>query len=185
MAETSRRAARGVTPSLQEAMGAKRPRDISNERRRSSRARSPERRGARTTDDMVLFDEDPGVLNGWYVQMDEFLKSKLRLHLHPHKKHVNRAESGIDFTGFIIKPGRTYLRQTSLSGCRRTVRAWEREGSPVDPETLERVSQSLNSYLGMLRQVNGYKARKGLCCRVENLFLRADAEYTKIRAVLR
>lgn len=135
----------------------------------------------RYVDDMVLFHEDPSILNSWYVQMDNFLKTRLGLRLHPNKKHLNRADSGIDFTGFIIKPGRTYLRQTSLSGCKRKIRAWERRGSPVDPETLEKVSQSLNSYLGMLRQVNGYKARKSLCCRVESLFLQADGECTKVR----
>jgi hypothetical protein len=136
----------------------------------------------RYVDDMVLFHEDPGVLNGWYVQMDDFLRSRLSLHLHPGKKHLNRADAGIDFTGFIIKPGRVYLRQTSLSGCKRKISAWERQGSPVDRQTLERVSQSLNSYLGMLRQVNGYRARKALCCRVESLFLRADNECTKVMA---
>jgi RNA-directed DNA polymerase len=116
------------------------------------------------------------------MQMDNFLTSRLGLHLHPNKKHLNRADSGIDFTGFIIKPGRTYLRRTSLSGCKRKIRAWERKGSPVDRETLEKVSQSLNSYLGMLSQVHGYRARKALCCRVGSLFLQADDECTKIRA---
>jgi RNA-directed DNA polymerase len=134
----------------------------------------------RYVDDMVLFHEDADVLNAWYGQMDAFLTEILGLHLHPRKKHLNRADAGIDFTGFIIKPGRTYLRQTSLSGCKRKLRAWERNGSPVDPETLEQVSQSLNSYLGMLRQVNGYRARKALCQRVESLFLQADAECTKV-----
>jgi RNA-directed DNA polymerase len=134
----------------------------------------------RYVDDMVLFHEDPAVLNAWYMQMDQFLKSTLGLHLHPGKKHLNRADTGIDFTGFIIKPGRTYLRQTSLSACKRRIRGWERKGSPVDPETLEQLSQSLNSYLGMLRQVNGYRARKTLCQRVESLFLQADGECTKV-----
>ena len=57
--------------------------------------------------------EDPAILNSWYVQMDIFLKSRLGLHLHPNKKHINRADSGIDFTGFIIKPD-VYKRQTSM-----------------------------------------------------------------------
>jgi hypothetical protein len=43
------------------------------------------------------------------------------------------------------------------------------------------MSQTLNSYLGMLRQVNGYKARKALCQRVESLFLQTDGDYTKIK----
>lgn len=136
----------------------------------------------RYVDDMVLFHEDPHVLNAWYEDMDDFLKSSLSLRLHPNKKHMNHVDKGVDFTGFIIKPGRTYLRQTSLSGCKRKIRAWEREGAPVDPESLQKLSQSLNSYLGMLRQVQGYNARKSLCQRVGSLFLQADEDYTKVLA---
>lgn len=135
----------------------------------------------RYVDDLVLFHENPDTLNTWYTQMDDFLKAKLGLHLHPNKKHINRADAGIDFTGFIIKPGRTYLRQTSVAKCKQKIRAWELHGSPVDSPTLEKVSQSVNSYLGMLRQVNGYKARRYLCQRVGSLFLQADSAYTKIK----
>ncbi len=134
----------------------------------------------RYVDDMVMLHEDPGVLNGWYIMIDNFLKSHLGLRLHPNKKHLNRADTGIDFTGFIIKPGRTYLRQTSLSGCKRKIRAWQDRGSPVDRVALDQLSQSLNSYLGMLRHVDGYRVRHALCQRVENLFIRADADCTKI-----
>jgi retron-type reverse transcriptase len=106
----------------------------------------------RYVDDMVLFHEDPEVLNGWYEEMDNFLHSRLTLRLHPNKKHLNRADTGIDFTGFIIKPGRIYLRQSSLSGCKQKIRAWERNNSPIDPVSLEKLSQSLNSYIGMLHR---------------------------------
>jgi hypothetical protein len=117
----------------------------------------------RYVDDMVLVHEDPDVLNTWYGQMDAFLKVRLALDLHPNKKHLNLADRGIDFTGFVIKPGRVYLRRTSLSRCQQKIRTWERNGSPVDAESLKDISQSLNSYLGMLRQVNGYNARKSIC----------------------
>ncbi|MFH1158878.1 MAG: RNA-directed DNA polymerase [Pseudomonadota bacterium] len=134
----------------------------------------------RYVDDVVLFHEDPDVLNIWYRQMDDFLQSKLGLHLHPDKKHLNRADAGIDFTGFIIKPGRTYLRRTSLANCKRKIRAWERNGSPVDPAALEKVSHSLNSYLGMFRQVNGFRVRRALCRRVNSLFIHPDPNFTKL-----
>jgi len=134
----------------------------------------------RYVDDMVLFRENPEILNEWYEEIDGFLNSHLALRLHPNKKHLNRANIGIDFTGFIIKPGRIYLRQTSLSGCKRKIRACKLNGSPVDKDSLDSLSQSLNSYVGMLRQVNGYNARKKICQRVENLFLKADADCTKI-----
>lgn len=138
----------------------------------------------RYVDDMILFHEDPYILNFWYKEIDDFLKSKLELHLHPNKKHINLADKGIDFTGFIIKPGRNYLRQTSLSGCKRKIAEWEYLGSPIDSQSLNDISQSINSYLGMLRQVNGYRTRKLICRRVENLFLQADEDCTKIKPVL-
>jgi RNA-directed DNA polymerase len=135
----------------------------------------------RYVDDIVLFHEDPDVLNGWYERMDIFLKTNLAIRLHPNKKHINMADTGVDFIGFIIKPGRTYLRRTSLDKCHQKIRAWEHKGSPIDPATLQDISMSLNSYLGMLRQVDGYNARKAICDRVGSLFLQPDDAYTKIR----
>ena len=105
----------------------------------------------RYVDDMVLVHEDPDVLNAWYGRMDAFLKSRLALHLHPNKKHLNLADQGIDFTGFIIKPGRVYLRRTSLSRCHQKIRTWKGNGSPVDAEPLKDISQSLTSDPGMLK----------------------------------
>lgn len=134
----------------------------------------------RYVDDLILFHEDPDVLNGWYAEIESFLSDKLGMALHPKKKWLNRADRGIDFVGFIIKPGRTYLRQTSLSRCRQKIRSWERNGSPVETKALTDLSTSVNSYLGMLRQVSGYNARRSLCQQVESLWVRADADCTKI-----
>lgn len=52
--------------------------------------------------------------------------------------------------------------------------------TPHDSEALGRLSRSMNSYLGQLRQIDGYRARRGLCLRVESLFMRPDAEFTKV-----
>lgn len=134
----------------------------------------------RYVDDMILFHKRADVLNEWYDEIDGFLKEKLEIRLHPHKKWLNRADAGINFIGCIIKPGRTNLRQTSLTRCHQKIRAWERDGSPVDLETLQGMADSVNSYLGMLRQVDGYNARKAICKRVESLFLNADEDCTKI-----
>jgi RNA-directed DNA polymerase len=135
----------------------------------------------RYVDDIVLFHEDPAVLNDWYERIDQFLQETLAIRLHPKKKHINFADKGIDFTGFIIKPGRTYLRQTAVINCKQKIRAWERKGKPIDPEALDDLAESVNSYLGMLRQVDGYNARKSVCKRIESLFLQADEDCTKIK----
>lgn len=134
----------------------------------------------RYVDDVILLHEDPAVLNEWYKAMSDFLEQNLGLHFHPNKKHLNRIDTGMDFTGFVIKPGRTYLRNSSLARCQQKIRAWERRGAPLDEENLEKLSATVTSYLAMLRHVDGYKARYALCRRVENLFLQADEECTKI-----
>lgn len=137
----------------------------------------------RYVDDVILLHEDPAVLNEWYEAMSEFLAKNLGLHFHPNKKHLNRIDTGMNFTGFIIKPGRTYLRNSSLARCQQKIRAWERRGAPLDEDNLEKLSATVTSYLAMLRHVDGYKARHALCRRVENLFLHADEECTKILPV--
>ncbi len=140
----------------------------------------------RYVDDMILLHDDPTVLNMWAVQIDRFLQEKLSLHLHPNKTHINLVQNGFDFIGFVVKPGRMYLRQSSLSRCRQAIRAWERKGAPVDEQSLTDISNTVTSYLGMLRQVDGYKARRGLCRHVgHDLFLHADTEYTKIIPAIR
>ena len=138
----------------------------------------------RYVDDMILFHEDPHVLNDWYAQIDQFLQEKLLLNLHHKKKHLNLANKGIDFTGFIIKPGRTYLRQATVDHCKQKIRAWEQKGAPIDPKSLKNLSEGVNSYLGMLRQVSGYNARKKICKQVESLFLLSDVECTKIKPLV-
>lgn len=134
----------------------------------------------RYVDDMVLFHENPNVLNKWRYEIDAFLQDKLSLHLHPNKIWLNKVDKGVDFVGFMIKPGRTYMRTHSLNNCKQKIRAWEQRGSPLDKDSLINLSRSMNSYLGMLRQVNGYNARKSICSRVESLFLTADEDCTKV-----
>jgi len=137
----------------------------------------------RYVDDMVLLHDDAGQLRAWCAAIDKFLQTRLGLSLHPNKVWLNRAEAGIDFAGFVIKPGRTYLRRFTLNRCRTKIRAWERQGAPIDPDTLAQLSASVTSYLGMLRSVDGYRARQKLCVSVENLFLRSDKDCTKVFVV--
>lgn len=134
----------------------------------------------RYVDDVIMFDESASVLNEHYERMEIFLRDHLGLRLHPHKKKLHPAAQGIDFVGFVIKPNRTYLRNMSLSRCKQKIRAWEHKGSSMEPEGLVKLGESVTSYLGMLRRVNGYRARKSLCGHFNNLFIYPDAEFTKL-----
>jgi hypothetical protein len=134
----------------------------------------------RYVDDIIMFDESADVLNERYAKMESFLYDRLGLRLHPNKKKLHPAVQGIDFVGFIIKPNRTYLRNMSLTRCKQKIHGWERDGCPLEPERLTKLGESVTSYLGMLRQVNGYRARKAICGKFNNLFIYPDAEFTKL-----
>ncbi len=134
----------------------------------------------RYVDDMVLLHEDPGQLHAWCLAVDEFLQNTLHLRLHPKKIQLNRLDHGLNFIGFIVKPGRTYLRRSTLANCHKRVRGWVHAGRPVDPAALAGVTQSVNSYLGMLRAVDGYNERRRICESFDTLFAHPDDAFTKI-----
>lgn len=134
----------------------------------------------RYVDDMILMHESPYMLRTWCAGIDRFLNEKLGLKLHPNKVHLNLVHHGINFTGFIIKPGRCYLRRSTVAGCKHKIRTWEKKGCPVDKESLQALGQSVNSYLGMLRHVDGYNARRAICDRLNTLFVHPDVNCTKI-----
>ncbi len=134
----------------------------------------------RYVDDFILLHEDVRYLNACKTAIKEFLMARLRLRLHPNKIKLNLVEHGINFIGFIIKPHRTYLRRSTLASCKKRIRTWKQHGSPLDAPTLDGLGQGVTSYLGMLRQVNGYKARTALCTHFDNLFIRADVQLTKL-----
>ena len=134
----------------------------------------------RYMDDIVVFGEDADLLNEQYARMDSFIYERLGIRFHPNKKSLQHVHHGVPFVGFIIKPGRIYLRQSTISRGKGRIRDWEQKGMPVDKKTLVDLGSSLTSYLGMLRQVNGFHARRDLCQRVSSLFIYPDKDFTKL-----
>ena len=134
----------------------------------------------RYVDDFVILHDDPKQLNEWYDKIDQFLKNRLKLKLHPHKKSINTVFSGIDFVGFIIKPARMYLRKKTINKAFYTVKKWENNSDRLNGKTLKSFRATMNSYLGMLRQTKGYNIRKALCYKINNLFIHSDEDYSKL-----
>ncbi|MFQ8626963.1 MAG: hypothetical protein ACLSA2_11220 [Candidatus Gastranaerophilaceae bacterium] len=51
-------------------------------------------------------------------------------------------------------------------------------------DELESFTSTINSYLGMLRNTNGYKLRKEICLQCINLFVNCDEDFTKLTVAL-
>lgn len=133
----------------------------------------------RYVDDAVILHESAQTLNRIYEEIDAFLRERLKLELHPYKKHLNRVELGINFVGFVVRPYRRYLRRRTINKLRSRIENWSRSRSGFDEDVLLNFRNSLNSYNGMLRNTKSWTIRKELARKVDCLFIRGDRDLTK------
>ena len=109
----------------------------------------------RYTDDFVILSHDKKELEQIVPKIDLFLKSQLKVSLHPSKVFIKTLASGIDFLGWIHFPDYRVLRTATK---RKIIRRVKRGEVNI---------KSIQSYLGLLRQGNTYKFRVGArleCC---------------------
>lgn len=84
----------------------------------------------------------------------------------------------------MVKPYRTSLRQKTIKRIFKLVREQKLNEQWFYVEELESFTSTINSYLGMLRNTNGYKLRKEICLQCINLFVNCDEDFTKLKVVL-
>lgn len=127
----------------------------------------------RYVDDLVIYDNSGHVLNEKVNTINAFAKTELNIALHPAKTSIHKIEHGVNFVGYIIRPYRRYLRRSILSNLAQKL-------ENKDFWATADVHASVNSYLGMLRHVNGYRARQKICRRMNWLGYESDWEMTKL-----
>src|SRR3989344_2514821 len=82
----------------------------------------------RYVDDFVILHESKEQLEVWKRCIDNFLKNKLKIELHPQKSRIIRLSQGIDFLGFRNFWQHTLLRKRNIQTMRKRVSAYkERE----------------------------------------------------------
>ena len=101
----------------------------------------------RYLDDMVLILPKSKSINQTIDQLNEFL-SILNLHLNPCKSRHNVLDSGVNLSGYIVRPFSVYIRNSTKYRAKRATKV-----------------QSINSYYGLLRHVNCYNLRKSIAKR--------------------
>jgi RNA-directed DNA polymerase len=98
----------------------------------------------RYADDFALFSQDKQELVRFLKEMDIFLRSRLRLQLHPQKIFLRTFASGVDFLGWVHFPHNRVIRTVTK---RRMIAAVKKKGE--DPAALA-------SYRGMLSHGNAF-----------------------------
>lgn len=115
----------------------------------------------RYTDDFVIIHQDKYYLLNIKEKISDFLKTKLKLTLHPHKVHIRKYAQGIDYLGYVTLPKaqvlRTKMKHRIFKKLKLRIRQFKK--SEISEESL---IQSFNSYLGVLSHANTYELEQEL-----------------------
>ena len=109
----------------------------------------------RYVDDSYVISSDRRWLLAIVPQIRQFLMDELGLELHMGKLHVRDVRDGVEFLGAFVKPWRTYVSNKTLQRIRKNLRT-------LDLRDREHVSNSVNSYLGVLSHHATYNLRRSL-----------------------
>ncbi|HCP08617.1 MAG TPA: hypothetical protein DIT25_02350 [Candidatus Moranbacteria bacterium] len=103
----------------------------------------------RYADDFVIFLEDKKHLENQILIIQEFLRKELKLELHPDKVFIKTLNSGVDFLGWVNFYNHRVLRTSSKKRMLKRI-----QENPT--------SETLNSYLGMLKHGNAWEIKARL-----------------------
>ena len=134
----------------------------------------------RYVDDFILFHPCSNQLNSWHAEIANFVSERLLLALHPRKTRIAPVHQGFDFVGYVQKPGRRYPRRKTVRRAHHKVTLWEQAGGNLDFQTTQALCNSLNSYLGLMRQGNAHRQQSELCARLPALFFDVTSDFNKV-----
>ena len=104
---------------------------------------------ARFADDFVMLSDQKGELVAMLPRIQEFLRDRLKIELHPRKVVLRPLHQGIDFLGYVILPYHRVVRTATKRRMHRnlTAKLCLLYSGDVTPASF---NQSLQSYLGMM-----------------------------------
>ena len=111
----------------------------------------------RYADDFVFISRDKNYLENIKLEINIFLKDRLKLNLHPNKVFIKTIYSGVDFLGFTHFPNYRVLRTATK---RRMFRKLKENNFK---------EESVNSYLGLLKYGNSFEIKKEMFANSESI----------------
>ena len=121
----------------------------------------------RFVDDMTLVARRKEDVLGTIDQIRVFLKNELDMDLHPNKIYIQEAKKGVTVIGSVIKPGRIYTANRTISNMKVLAKNTEETCARISlsgltlsrAKRLEHHIAGLNSYLGILQHSASYNIR--------------------------
>ena len=134
---------------------------------------------ARYVDDFIIIDYSSSKLINYQKELMQYLKQSLGLKLNNRKCFINSVNKGIDFVGYKVKPHRLYLRQKTINKAFNTIWIWLNNKNRLKKTIITDFLQTINSYLGMLKNTCSYNLRKELCFMFNSFFIYPDKLFLK------
>lgn len=122
----------------------------------------------RYVDDFYCIHKDKQVLCSAVPKIRAKL-AELGLSLNPKKFYFQHYTKGVEFTGAVVKPYRTYCCNRVLTNFIAAVRKLNRA---MNIDEVNHAVCSINSYLGLLRQSNEYGKRRKILLMIESRIYR-------------
>jgi len=103
----------------------------------------------RYVDDFVILHTDSEQLNRWRGEISAFLAQRLNLRLHPTRHKLLSVSNGVDFLGYIVRPGYILVRKRVVNNLKSKLK--ELRNYP------DKLRDSIASYLGHFKHANSYR----------------------------
>ncbi|MFH1308655.1 MAG: reverse transcriptase domain-containing protein [Patescibacteria group bacterium] len=115
----------------------------------------------RYTDDFVILNKSKKDLEKLISVIEKFLRTNLKLSLHPDKITIRKYNQGIDFLGYVVLPYYIVLRTKTKKRIFKKIklRIKQFKNNQIVEQCL---NQSIQSYFGVLKHCNSYKLRREL-----------------------
>lgn len=114
---------------------------------------------SRYVDDFIVISRDKKSLLNILQESRVYLLKELGLTLHPRKVSLQRAASGVRFTGALIRPGRMLPNIRTIEHLYDVIDRFGMESEPKS-EVLRRYVSRINSLMGVLVHYNTYNIRR-------------------------
>lgn len=102
----------------------------------------------RYADDFAVVAHDRAYLERMLPLMQDFLRDKLKLSMHPNKISIRTVASGVDFLGWVHFPDHRVLRTATKRRMMNSIR------------TKQGKEETVQSYLGLLSHGNSWKLQQ-------------------------
>jgi retron-type reverse transcriptase len=109
----------------------------------------------RYVDDFVILHESEEQLNIWKSQIDEFLRQKLKIELHPKKSRIIPHYKGVDFVGFRNFYYYKLLRKRNIDNMKKKIEMFK-TGLIIE----DKFSESFLGWSTYAKWANSHKLRK-------------------------